>query len=81
MLEKLIELLGKDNAQKLEDGITDIILERIRDDFEDSETYILSPDDVIEFAERCKQKAFAKIEDEVIKEMETKIRKALLSGE
>ena len=40
MLEKLIELLGKDNTQKLEDGITDIILDQIRNDFDDSETQI-----------------------------------------
>ena len=40
MLEKLIGLLGKDNTQKLEDGITDIILDQIRNDFDDSETQI-----------------------------------------
>lgn len=40
MLEKLIGLLGKDNTQKLEDGITDIILDQIRNDFDDSETKI-----------------------------------------
>ena len=32
MLEKLIELLGEDNAKKIEDGITEIILDRIRAD-------------------------------------------------
>lgn len=40
MLEKLIGLLGKDNTQKLEDGITDIILDQNRNDFDDSETKI-----------------------------------------
>lgn len=83
MLEKLIELLGKDNTQKLEDGITDIILDQIRNDFDDSETYILSPDDVIEFAERCKERAFKSIESDLIQKMENDMRKSLslLSGE
>lgn len=83
MLEKLIDLLGKENTQKLEDGITDIILEQIRDDFDGSETYILPPDDVIEFAERCKEKAFENIESDLIQKMEIDMRKSLslLSGE
>lgn len=73
---------GKDNAQKIEDGITDIILEGIKDDLVNNRgEYLINPDDIIEFAEDCKQKAFAKIEDEVIKEMETIMRKALLSDE
>lgn len=77
MLEKLVQLLGKDNAKKLEDGITDIILEQIRDDFTDSSEYILSPDDVVDFAERCKEKAFKNIESELIKKMEDDLRKSL----
>lgn len=82
MLGKLIELLGEDNVQKIEDGITEMILEGIKDDIiNNREEYIINPDDISEFAECCKQKAFAKIEDEVIKEMETKMRKALLGDE
>lgn len=77
MLEKLVELLGKDNAKKLEDGITDIILEQIRDDFADSSEYILSPDDVVEFAERCKEKAFNSIEQELVNKMEMILEKLL----
>lgn len=78
MLEQLIKLLGKDNAQKLEDGITDIILEQIRDDFTGYSEYILNPDDITEFAERCKEKAFKNIESELVKKMEDTMRKSLL---
>lgn len=56
MLERLIELLGGDNVKKIEDGITEIILDRIRADLEYYDTYILEPDDITEFAERCKEK-------------------------
>lgn len=78
MLEKLIELLGKDNAQRLEDGITDIILEQVKDDFADSKNYILCPDDVIEFAEQCKEKAFKNIEAELVQKFEEKMRKSIM---
>lgn len=78
MLEKLIELLGEENAQRLENGITDIILEQIRSDFADYSEYILPPDDVIEFAERCKEKAFSNLEAEIVRNMEDKMRKSLL---
>lgn len=77
MLEKLTELLGKDNAKKLEDGITDIILEQIMDDFSDSSEYILSPDDVVEFVKMCEEEAFKNIEKELIKKMEDDLRKSL----
>lgn len=81
MLEKLIELLGKDNALRLEDGITNIILEQIQNDFSDSENYILCPDDIVEFAEHCKEKAFKNIEAELVQKFEDKMRKSLLIGE
>lgn len=77
MLEKLIELLGGDNVKKIEDGITEIILERIREDLESCNTYILEPDDITEFAERCKEKAFANIEAELMAKMEGDMRKSL----
>lgn len=72
MLEKLIELLGKDNAQKLEDGLVDIILDQVKDDFSGYTEYILSPEDVIDFADRCKAKAFKNIETELVASMEKK---------
>lgn len=80
MLEQLIGLLGRENTKRLEDGITDIILEQVKNDFEDSDTYILSPDDIIDFAERCKEKAFANIEVEMVKNMEDNMRKLLLGN-
>lgn len=77
MLTKLIELLSEDNAQKIEDGITDIILETIRCELDTCDTYILDPDDVTEFAEKCKEKAFKNIETELIQKMENDMRKSL----
>ncbi len=77
MLERLIELLGGDNVKKIEDGITEIILDRIRADLEYYDTYILEPDDITEFTERCKEKAFANTEAELITKMECDMRKSL----
>lgn len=79
MLEKLVQLLGEENTKRMEDGITDIILEQIKNDFENRDAYILSPDDVIDFAERCKEKAFSNLEAELIKKMEENMRKLWLS--
>jgi len=78
MLEQLIKLLGRDNAQKLEDGIIDIVLEQIRNDFTGYSRYILDPDDITVFTERCKEKAFKNIESELVKKMEDTMRKSLL---
>lgn len=54
MLEKLIELLGEDNTDRLKVGIVELILNRIEIDFENSGEWVLNPDDVAELAESCK---------------------------
>lgn len=77
MLGKIAELLRQDNMKKLEDGIIDIILAQIQSDFSGLSEYILDPDDVTEFVEKCKEKAFKNIEAELIAKMEGDMRKSL----
>lgn len=77
LLEKLNAVLGADNVKRLEDGITDIMLERIKDDFDCYDTYILEPDEVADFAESCKEKAFKNIETELVQKLEVHMRKSL----
>lgn len=78
-ISPLEQLLGEDNIKRLQDGITDIILKQIKNDFEDCSEYILNPDDIMEFAERCKEKAFLNIETEIIKNIEMNMKSSLIS--
>lgn len=77
MLEKLIELLGEDNTDRLKVGIVELILNRIEIDFENSGEWVLNPDDVAELAESCKEKAFKNIENELVQKLEIHMRKSL----
>lgn len=78
MSEKLIELLGEDNTNLLKVGIVKLILNQIEIDLENSGEWVLNPDDVVEFAENCKEKAFKNIETELVQKLETHMRKTLL---
>lgn len=78
MLEKLIELLGEDNMNHLKEGITELILNQIKSDFENNGEWVLNPDDVAEFAESCKEKAFKNIEAELVQKMENYMRNSFV---
>lgn len=77
MSEKLIELLGEDNTNLLKVGIVKLILNQIEIDLENSGEWVLNPDDIVEFAEKCKEKAFKNIETELVQKLETHMRKTL----
>jgi len=55
----VIELLGETNVKLLQDGIREIILDRVKEDLEQSYEYLLIPDDfqnmIAEIIEECKQ--------------------------
>lgn len=78
-ISPLEQLLGEDNIKRLQDGITDIILKQIKNDFEDCSEF-LNPDDIMEFAERCKEKAFLNIETEIVKNIEMNMKSSLISN-
>lgn len=73
-LKAVIEVLGEDNAERLKSSIVDIILDNIRNDFENYTCYLLDPDDVVEFVEECKKEAFEKIKEDVVNDMMKKIK-------
>lgn len=73
-LKAVIEILGEDNAEKLKSSIVDIILDNIRNDFENYTCYLLDPDDMAEFVEECKKEAFKKIKEDVVNDMMKKIK-------
>lgn len=72
----LIELLGEDNQKRLKDSVTDFIIEAIKNDIDDysHESYILNPEDIIDFVEKCKKEAFERIKEDVVNDMMKKIK-------
>lgn len=76
-LKAVIEVLGEENTERLKSSIVDIILDNIRNDFENYTCYLLEPDDVSIFIEECKKEAFEKIKEDVINDMMKKIRECI----
>ncbi len=69
---KIAELLGEDNAQKLKDDITEILLEHVRANLEDLSGYLLEFEKLFEevFEEVCE-----KVKDKMIKKYTKEVGK------
>lgn len=63
-LTKIAELLGEKNEQRLKDGITDAIIDRVVDDLRDYDMYLLDYDAM--FSEIQKEVASV-VKDKVLK--------------
>lgn len=61
---KIAELLGEDNAQKLRDGITEMLLEHVRTNLDDLSDYLLKF-----------EKLFEEVSDEVCDNVKDKMIK------
>ena len=59
-LNSIIDLLGEENAQKLKNGITDLLLQQVEKDLEDryEYEYILAFDSLFEEAKELVEKEF-----------------------
>lgn len=75
----LIELLGEENNKKIKEKVADFIIHSIDDDISDyhRESYILNPDEIVDFVEKCKDEAFKRIREDVINQMVDKIKLSL----
>ena len=75
----LMELLGEDNNKKIKDKVTQFIIDAIEDDIHDynRESYILNPEEIIDFVDECKEAAFKKIKEDVVNQMVDKIKLSL----
>lgn len=73
-LKAVIEVLGEDNAEKLKESIINIILGQIQSDFENYSLYVLDPEDIQEFIDKCKNEAFNRIKEDIINDMIKKIK-------
>lgn len=75
----LMELLGEDNNKKIKDKVTQFIIDAIEDDIHDydRESYILNPEEIIDFVNECKEEAFKRIMEDVVNQMMNKIKLSL----
>ena len=78
----LIKLLGEENEKRLKDTITDIIIDAVRDDVDSytRQSYIIDPDEFIEFVEKCKEEAFATVREELVNSMTIAIKNAYIGN-
>ena len=68
-ISAIAKLLGEDNEKRLKDEITDIFIERIRDELSDYEMYMMDYD-----------KMFEEIEDEILAEVKNEFRKKYMEA-
>ena len=72
----LMELLGEENNKKIKDKVTQFIIDVVEDDIRDydRDSYILNPEEIIDFVNECKEEAFKKIKEDVVNQMVGKIK-------
>ena len=75
----LIELLGEENNKKIKDKVTQFIIDVMEDDIRDYNkvSYILNPEEIIDFVNECKEEAFKRVKEDVVNQMVDKIKFSL----
>ena len=75
----LMELLGEENNKKIKDKVTQFIIDAMEDDIHDynRDSYILNPEDIIDFVNECKEEAFKRVKEDVVNQMMDKIKLSL----
>ena len=75
----LMELLGEENNKKIKDNVTQFIIDAIEDDIRDynRNSYILNPEEIIDFVNECKEEAFKRVKEDVVNQMAHKIKLSL----
>ena len=72
----LMELLGEENNKKIKDKVTQFIIDAMEDDIHDynRDSYILNPEEIIDFVNECKEEAFKRVKEDVVNQMVNKIK-------
>ena len=75
----LIELLGEENNKKIKDKVAQFIIDAMEDDIHDynRDSYILNPEEIIDFVDECKEEAFKRVKEDVVNQMAHKIKLSL----
>ena len=74
-----MELLGEDNNKKIKDKVTQFIIDAMEDDMHQysRDSYILNPEEIIDFVNECKEEAFKRVKEDVVNQMVDKIKLSL----
>lgn len=72
----LMELLGEENNKKIKDKVAQFIIDAMEDDIHDynRDSYILNPEEIIDFVNECKEEAFKRVKEDVVNQMVNKIK-------
>ena len=75
----LIGILGEENNKKIKDKVTQFIIDAVEDDIRDYDknSYILNPEEIIDFVNECKEEAFKRVKEDVVNQMVDKIKLSL----
>lgn len=78
-ISALMNLLGEENVNRIKGKVSDFIIEAMQDDIcsYNRESYILNPEDIIDFVNECKEEAFKRIKEDVVNQMVDKIKASL----
>ena len=75
----LIEILGEENNKKIKNKVTQFIIDAVEDDIHDydRDSYILNPEEIVDFVNECKEEAFKRVKEDVVAQMVDKIKLSL----
>ena len=75
----LMELLGEENNKKIKNKVTQFFIDAVEDDirYYDRDSYILNPEEIIDFVNECKKEAFKRVKEDVVNQMVDKIKLSL----
>ena len=75
----LIKLLGEENNKKIKDKVAQFIIDAVEDDIRDydRDSYILNPEEIIDFVNECKEEVFKRVKEDVVNQMVDKIKLSL----
>ena len=74
-----MDLLGEENNKKIKDKVAQFIIDAMEDDIHDynRDSYILNPEEIIDFVNECKEEAFKRVKEDVVNQMMDKIKLSL----
>jgi len=73
------DFLGKETTDELKNGIKELILDRIKQDLDDSDLYLVCPDDLTDFVEGCRTEALDNVRKEFVNHFEEQLRNSIKS--
>ena len=75
----LMDRVGEEDNKKIKDKVAQFIIVAMEDDIHDynRDSYILNPEEIIDFVNECKEEAFKRVKEDVVNQMVDKIKLSL----